>query len=221
MHFEVLSEDKSGGMGLEVILEKILGRNAAEHSWRLHPYKGAGHIPKGLRSVTDRHRRILLGRLPILLRGYGRSLQESAAVIVVVDLDKRDCLAFKQELVDILKTCDPCPRTLFRIAIEESEAWLLGDRAAVKAAFPRAKDSILENYVQDSICGTWEILADAVHPGGASRLKRLGYRETGEAKCKWAEQITPYMNVDRNQSVSFQVFRDGVRKLAGIKTGDW
>ena len=85
---------------------------------------------------------------------------------------------------------------------------------------PKAKDSILKRYVQDSICGTWEVLADAIHPGGALRLKTLGYREAGEAKCKWAEQITPNMNVDRNQSISFQMFRDGVRRLAGIKIGD-
>ena len=130
----MLVEDKSGGTALEVILEKILGRNSSEHSWRLHPYRGAGHIPKGLRGVTDVHRRIILDRLPSLLRGYGRSLPKSSAVIVVVDLDRRDCVTFKQELVDILETCDPIPRALFRIAIEESEAWLLGDRNAVKTA---------------------------------------------------------------------------------------
>ena len=218
MHFEVLIEDQSGRMALEVILEKILGANGVEHSWKLHPYRGAGHIPRDLRGVVDPRKRLLLDRLPSLLRGYGKSLQDSSSVIVVVDLDKRDCMAFKQELLDLLETCDPCPRTLFRIAIEESEAWLLGDREAVKTAYPRAKNSILDNYVQDSICGTWEILADAIHPGGASRLKQLGYRDTGEVKCEWAKQIAPHMNVDENQSVSFQVFRDGIRKLASIKT---
>jgi hypothetical protein len=155
--------------------------------------------------------------LPSLLRGYGRSLGDLSAVIVVVDLDNRDCVAFKQELLDALKACDPCPRALFRIAIEESEAWLLGDRDAVKVAYPKAKDTVLDSYLQDSICGTWEVLADAIHPGGALRLKRLGYREAGKAKCEWAGEIAPHMNVDRNQSGSFQVFRDGVRTLAGIE----
>ena len=217
MHFEVLIEDQSGRTALEVILEKILGANSAEHSWRIHPYKGVGHIPKGLRGVTDPRRRILLDRLPSLLRGYGKSLGDLSSVIVVVDLDKRDCMAFKQELLDVLKACDPCPRALFRIAIEESEAWLLGDRDAVKVAYPKAKDTVLDSYVQDSICGTWEVLADAIHPGGALRLEKLGYREAGKAKCEWAGEIAPHMNVDRNQSRSFQVFRDGVRTLAGIE----
>ena len=214
MHFEVLAEDQSGSIALECLLEKILGANGTAHTWIIHPYKGLGHIPKGLHSVTDPQKRLLLDRLPDLLRGYGRSLSSSDAVVVVVDADDRDCVAFKRELLDVLEACTPRPRTLFRIAIEESEAWLLGDRAAVKQAYPAAKDSVLNRYEQDSICGTWEVLADAVHTGGSGKLKESGYPATGIEKCDWAEAIVPYMNVDENRSPSFRVFRDGVRKLA-------
>ena len=220
MHFEVLVEDESGHIALEHFLEKILGPNGSVHSWKVHAYKGLGRIPKNLRGVKDPKKRILLDRLPRLLRGYERSLKslQPAAVVVVVDLDTntRDCRTFKQELLAVLNARRPRPRTLFRIAIEESEAWLLGDRAAVKAAYPGAKDSVLNGYVQDSICGTWEVLADAVRPGGAARLKASGYPETGMAKREWAEKIAPHVDVDRNRSRSFQVFRDGVRSLAGI-----
>ena len=139
----------------------------------------------------------------------------SSAVIVVVDLDDRDCMAFKQELLDVLRVCNPAPVTLFRIAIEESEAWLLGDRDAVAAAYPNARRAVLDRYVQDSICGTWEVLADAIHPGGAARLKQLGYPVTGAAKCDWAEKIAPHMVLERNRSESFRAFCDGVRRLAG------
>ena len=216
MHFEVLVEDQSGSIALDQILEKILGANNTDHSWKLIPYKGLGRIPKGLRGTSDPQQRILLDRLPQLLRGYGESLQDSSAVIVVVDLDRRDCMAFKQELLKKLAECNPRPRTLFRIAIEESEAWLLGDRNAVKAAYPRARDSVLNDYKQDSICGTWEVLSDAVNPKGSKRLKKVGYPEVGIAKCEWARNISPHMVVDQNQSKSFQVFRDGIRNLAGI-----
>lgn len=213
MHVEVLVEDKSGSVALDCLLEKILGANGSVHSWRTFAYKGLGHIPQNLRGVTDPKKRILLDQLPKLLRGYGRSLPQSDAVVVVVDLDGRDCRAFKQELLAVLNGCRPRPRTLFRIAIEESEAWLLGDRAAVKAAYPGAKDSVLDGYVPDSICGTWEVLADAVRPGGAARLKQSGYPETGTAKREWAEKIAPHVDVTRNRSKSFQVFRDGVKAL--------
>ena len=215
MHFEVLVEDRSSMLVLEAILPKILGPNGSNHSWRLHPYKGIGRIPPKLTAGGDPAIRILLNNLPRLLRGYGRSLPHmSSAVVVVVDLDNRDCMAFKQELLDVLKLCDPAPETLFRIAIEESEAWLLGDRGAVMAAYPNARRAVLDRYVQDSICGTWEVLADAVHPAGAARLKQLGYPAAGAAKCDWAEKIGPHMDVERNRSESFRAFRDGVRRLA-------
>ena len=215
MHLEVLVEDQSGGIALEILLEKILGANGAVHSWKMHPYKGIGRLPNNLSGVTNPSNRILLDRLPSILKGYGRSLPDSSAVMVVVDSDDKDCQKFKQELLDVLNACNPRPIALFRIAVEESEAWLLGDRAAVKTAYPNAKNSILDSYVQDSICGTWEVLADAVHPGGAQRLKRLGYPEVGIAKCEWAERIATHLDVNSNLSKSFQVFRDGVRNLAG------
>ena len=216
MHLEVLIEDQSGSIALEHILEKIMGANGNAHTWRMHFYKGIGRLPTNLRGVTNPSSRILLDQLPRILRGYGMSLSESSAVLVVVDSDDWDCVAFKQELLGVLNACNPRPKTLFRIAIEECEAWLLGDRAAIKSAYSNAEDSVLNNYVQDSVCGTWEVLADAVQPGGSSTLKKLGYPATGIAKCDWAGKIAPHLDVNKNQSKSFQVFRDGVRNLAGI-----
>ena len=211
MHFEVLVEDKSASIAIGYMLEKILGPNNTRHSWRLIPYKGLGRFPKGL-GKTSADKRILLDRLPKLLRGFGRRSDLSHfSVVVVVDADDRDCVAFKQELLNVLSQCDPQPRTLFRIAVEESEAWLLGDKDAVLAAYPKARQSVLDLYVQDSVCGTWEMLAEAV---STSRSKPLGWPESGIAKCQWAETIAPHMDVDRNASPSFRAFRDGIRALA-------
>ena len=141
----------------------------------------------------------------------------SNAVVVVIDLDRRNCIEFKQELLNILNACDPKPITLFRIAIEEGEAWLLRDRKAIKAAYPHMNNRVLDNYEQDSICGTWEKLADAVYPGGATKLRNLGWPHTGRAKCDWATHIAPHIDIDQNQSKSFQVFRDGIRRLANMR----
>ena len=182
----------------------------------MHVYQGIGRIPRQLNHVQDPRKRLLLDQLPRLLRGYGKSLVPDAVVLVVLDLDNRHCLTFKKELLDVLSACDPRPRTVFRIAIEEVEAWLLGDRNAVKTAYPDARNSVLNRYSQDRICGTWEVLADAVYRGGSARLRRAGYPETGQAKCEWAGQIAPHLNVEGNLSTSFRVFRDAVRSLAGI-----
>ena len=216
MHFEILIEDKSGKIILETITGKILGE---DHACRIIPYKGVGHIPEDLSGKADLRGRLLLNKLPGLLRGYGKSLREfPSAVIVVVDLDNKDCLDFKQKLMDILNTCDPKPTTLFRIAIKEIEAWLLGDPDAIKMAYPRVREQILKGYVQDSVCGTWETLADAIYPGGSQSLKKKGYPHIGRLKSEWAGNIAPYLDPERNRSKSFQVFRDGLRNLAGIET---
>ena len=217
MHFEVLTEDKSGSYIVETVLNQLLGSDTGLYSWRVHSYRGLGRIPKNLSAVTDPSRRILLDQLPRLLRGYGRSLDNNRnAVVVVVDVDNRDCIAFKNELTEVVKACDPAPVTLFRIAIEETEAWLLGDRQAVLDAYPRAKPGILDAYPQDGIVGTWEVLANALYSGGAKRLHKLGYPEIGIAKCEWAQRIASHMKIERNRSHSFQVFLDGIRQLAGL-----
>jgi len=215
MHFEFLVEDESGKIALESLVEKILGPNGSEHSYRFHSYKGLGHIPKNMTATGRIRSQMLLNNLPRLLRGYGKSLPSSgAAVVVVVDADTRDCVAFKKKLLALLKECSPAPTTLFRIAIEEMEAWLLGARAAILTVYPRAKTKVLDKYKQDSICGTWELLADAIHKGGAAALKNEGWPAPGRAKCDWAKKIAPHVDVDANRSPSFGVFRDGIRRLA-------
>ena len=69
-------------------------------------------------------------------------------------------------------------------------------------------------HVPRDLCGTWELLADAVHRGGATALKRAGWQAIGREKAAWAEHIAPYVDVERNASLSFQYFRKQVRVLA-------
>jgi hypothetical protein len=217
MHFEVLVEDASSAIAVQALLEKIVSPTGQNHTYRVHAYKGIGHIPKNLMAVADPQKRILLDRLPKILQGYGRSLMDvEAVVLVVVDLDDRDCIQFKNEMLGVVAGCEPKPNVLFRIAIEETEAWYLGDRAALKKAYPRARENVLNGYNQDSICGTWEKLADAIYPGGSSKLRALGYPIVGAVKCEWAEKISPHMTLSSNASKSFQVFRDGVKRVAKI-----
>jgi len=75
------------------------------------------------------------------------------------------------------------------------------------------KDTILRSYKNDSICGTWEVLANAVYPDGASALNKLGYQAIGQEKSKWAQGITPNLKLDDNGSPSFNRFKDKLRAL--------
>ena len=214
MHFEILVEDQSGKKALDILVPKILCTRDM-HTFTIRSYKGIGKIPKDLTSHGDPSKRILLDQLPKIIKGLGRSWRHyPATLIVVCDLDNRDFVSFMEELTHLLHSCTPRPETRFCIAVEEGEAWLLGDIEAVKAAYPRAKDSVLRSYRNDSICGTWEKLADAVYKGGHSELLKKGWQEIGSEKSRWALNISPYIHVENNLSPSFQFFRETLRELA-------
>ncbi len=212
MHIEFLIEDSSGEKLMGKLLPKLLGEQGSPHTWRLHPYKGIGRVPKGMTKASDPSKRMLLDNLPRLLSGYGRT-HGIDAVVVILDSDRRSCVDFLGELNSILDGCQPKPNAIFRIAIEEIEAWYFGDRVALLAAYPRAKQDILNRYKQDSICGTWEVLADAIYPGGSTAIKMVGWPLPGQVKHEWAEKIGPYLVPDRNTSPSFGKLRDGLRRL--------
>lgn len=217
MHIEILVEDSSGEALLKILLPQILGTQGDPHSWRLHSYKGIGRIPKGLMTRADPAKRILLDQLPRVLRGYGKT-PGIDAVVIVLDTDKRNCVAFLDELKAVTDACEPTLDILFRLAIEEIEAWYLGDKAALLEAYPKAKSEVLGRYIQDSACGTWELLADAVHAGGSTAIKKAGWPLPGQLKHEWAKKIGPFMDPDRNISPSFGKFRDGLRRLVATDT---
>jgi hypothetical protein len=215
MHYEFLTEDISGKTALEIIVPKIL--NSDLHTFEIHSYKGIGRIPKNLGGKPDASKRILLDQLPRILRGYGKTFASygknyQVAVIVVCDLDNKCLKTFKSELQQLLDSCNPKPTTEFCIAVEEGEAWFLGDINAIKSAYPHAKDTILAAYKNDSICGTWEILAEAVSPHGVAGLSSRGWHAIGAEKSEWARNISPLMNIETNLSPSFIYFKDTVKK---------
>lgn len=213
MHIEFLVEDSSGEILLRTLLPQLLGPQTDPHTWRIHAYKGIGRVPKGMTGAGDPMNRLLLDRLPKLLSGYSKS-PGIDAVVVVLDVDKLDYQTVMQELHYVASQTAPLLNAIFRLAVEEIEAWYLGDRAALLKAYPRAKMKVLAGYTQDAACGTWELLADAVHPGGLKAIKKAGWPLPGQIKHEWAEKIGRLMTLDENASPSFREFRDGMRQLA-------
>lgn len=212
MHFEILVEDQSGKKALEILVPKIIDN---DHTFKIYAYKGIGRIPRNLSGNIDASKRILLDRLPNLLKGYGKTFSDyPAAVILICDLDHKCLVEFKKELNLILNSCNPKPETRFCIAIEEFEAWYLGDISALKKAYPKTKDAVLDSYQNDSICGSWEKLADAIYPGGSHALNKKGWQAIGSEKSIWAQKIAPHMSIDTNNSPSFCYFRDKARELS-------
>ena len=144
-----------------------------------------------------------------ILPNVGRLPSSWSAILttVVLWISARSCIRSWD-------SCQPKPLAIFCFAVEEMEAWLLGDHIALKAAYPNANERALVAYVQDSICGTWERLADAIYPGGSGALDHLGYQQIGRKKSEWAKRIGFRMDAERNQSPSFRYFRDRLRALA-------
>lgn len=208
MHFEFLIEDMSGKKFLDILLPKIIHQ---PNTYKVISYKGIGRIPKNLNSAGNAQARILLTQLPNLIKGYGKTYEGygpdyKACVFIICDLDNKDITEFRAELDEILHNSNPKPKTYFCIAIEEGEAWFLGDLPAIVAAYPSAKKNVLNSYVNDSICGTWEVLADAIYVGGAPALSAKGWQNVGKEKYQWAENITPHMSICPNSSPSFKYF---------------
>jgi hypothetical protein len=213
MHYEILVEDGSGARVLEAVVPKII---SPEHSFKVHSYKGLGHLPKGLKVDSDPKKRLLLQQLPRLVQGLGTTFfgwgpTFRAVLVVICDLDSRCKIDFKAELREVVNSCMPRPETLLCFAVEEIEAWLLGDKSAILEAYPEAVEAVLDSYEYDSICGTWELLADAIYPGGRKSLKQGPYQIAGSAKAEWATRIAPRIVVDRNISPSFIYLRDMLR----------
>ena len=100
-------------------------------------------------------------------------------------------------------------QVLNRIAIEELEAWFFGDVHALNQAYPKVPKTlgVRSRYKDpDSIKGgTWESLE--------RELKKSGYFIGGLRKIEAAKTISAFMEPERNNSKSFQVFRDGLREM--------
>lgn len=64
------------------------------------------------------------------------------------------------------------------------------------------------SYKQDSICGTWECLADMLTKGGIANFRKKNPTafDVGRCKSEWAEKIGRQMNLRENTSPSFQKF---------------
>jgi hypothetical protein len=211
MHLEFCIEDQSGALFLEAMLPKLITN--PDVTWRVHSYKGVGRMPRKQPNVSTIKARMLLDNLSKIISGMAKT-PGIDALIVIMDADNRNCVELKNELVALWKGIAPKFNAIFRIAVEEMEAWYLGDQAAIRASYPGTKEGALTGYTQDSVCGTWERLADAIEHGGAAALRMAGWPAPGVAKCRWAETITPHMNPHANASPSFVAFRNKVLELA-------
>ncbi|HEY1935092.1 MAG TPA: DUF4276 family protein [Acetobacteraceae bacterium] len=199
-HLEILVEEASMEAFLRSLLPKIVGSVNSNFQ-------------------VFRGKQALLRELPRRMRGLRQMLQPGWLILVVVDCDRDDCRQLKSSLEAASRGAGLTTRSskgagrfsvLNRIAIEELEAWYLGDWPAVKTAYPRVPSSVPDRAgyrIPDAVAGgTWEAFERI--------LVAAGYFPGGLPKIEVAQCIAPHMDPARNTSRSFQVFRDALLEAA-------
>lgn len=219
MYIQFLVEDASTGKLISRLMDKVKNiKNDDSFCYNIKSFKGIGTVGKCGKSIIERKTGKLLNDLPNYLKGFNKSLSSygnQAAIVVILDNDKRDTDDFRRELEKIVTNNKITMDHIFGIAVKEMEAWLLGDRNAIANAYPDAKLQLLSKYEQDGICDTWEILADIVYPKGSSALMKKAdgsYYLIGLQKSEWADKIGYYMDFKKNNSPSFQYFVEEINK---------
>ncbi len=200
MQLEFLVEEPSAEQALLYIVPKI-----TDAAFRVHPFNGKND---------------LLSKLRQRLKAYNQRMKngEDIRIIILVDRDDDNCHDLKVILEEATKweglvtKSSPAPSGVFhvltRIAVEELEAWFLGDEQAIRTAYTRVPIFAQQREFRDPDAvrgGTWEALERL--------LQKAGYHQGGLAKIKAAREIATHMEPSRNRSRSFQIFCEGLQSL--------
>lgn len=137
-------------------------------------------------------------RMARRMRGW---LGANCFFVVLRDQDSGDCQSVKQRLVERCRE-GMRPDALVRIACHELEAWFIGDWTAVGEAFDRPR---LQNLSRKALYRNPDRIAS---PVGELRKQIVTYQ-----KRDGARRIGRCLNPDRNQSRSFHLFVEGIRRL--------
>lgn len=172
---------------MKAFLEVFLPRIIDTHNvaYRLIAHEGKSDLKKSI---------------PRKIRNWNNP---SARFIILHDQDSANCKVLKDQLSALC--IGASHEYLIRIACKELEAWFLGDLAAVELAFQRKSNSLSKLQVKSKY-------RDPDKIGSPSKeLKKLlgSYRKVSSAR-----EIAGLIDVDRCVSKSFQVFVDGVIRLA-------
>lgn len=194
------------GRADQLFLQSWLRRARPGLDVQVITHSGKGSLPEDPRAPAPPGRKGLLDLLPAKLRAFGQEyVSDQVGVLVLVDADDEDCHALKARLVQLLQSCEPAPRVLFRVACEESEAFYLGDLPAIERVYgplgARGR-AAYEAYVQDSVCGTWEVFREVIGAGG-------------ENKSAWASAMGNALSTDleANRSPSFRQLGRAIDRL--------
>ena len=181
------------GPSERVLFETWMPRLLRNSSVRVHQHQGKGSLPDNLSKPPDPKHRGLLDQLPAKLAAFESSRKKNELVLVFLDADDEDPDELMQKIVRVAERVSPNVRVLVSAAVEETEAFYLGDLRALKRAYPNADMELARKYEPDSICNTWEYFGQVVGDDGGN-------------KVAWAEEMGAYLatRVADSRSPSFK-----------------
>jgi len=198
-HFEIFLEEPSA----EAFVAEVWGKMApAGATYQTHAFQG---------------KQELLAQLPMQLKAYAKWIPDHFRIVILVDEDRQDCTGIKTLLekmcrdagLGTLTAPGSGARVANRIAVEELEAWMLGDPVALRMAFPKLPPTFEKSKAYrdpDAVKGgTWEALERL--------LQKAGYYQGGLAKVDCARKVAAHIEPERNLSKSFKVFQSGIHRL--------
>jgi len=204
MQVDFLVEELSAKVALDLLLPRLLPA-------------GCTHHVRAFEGWQD-----LLGALPAVLKGYHRRIvregEASLRVVVLLDGDgvcvrRKNDLEAKAAAAGLRTKSTAVPGQVFhvlnRVAVQELEAWWLGDRAAIMAAYNGVKPHHFKGLDRnpDGPLKPNDVLWEV--------LKQGRHFLTGKRKTKWAETIAPHLDLSpgHNTSASFRCFCAGLGAL--------
>lgn len=185
---EILVEELSMKCFLEGILPRIANQNVAlNENCFIRKHEGKQDLQK---------------QLPGKIRAFSR-FSTSIKVIVIQDQDTSDCFNLKSHLSELILNNGNIPH-LIRIACRELEAWYLGDMNSLEKVYPNFK---AKKYIKKS---------KFRNPDNCNAFDEIRKIIPEFQKVKAAEEISSIINIETNNSPSFQNFITGFKRLADV-----
>lgn len=210
-YFHVLVEGKSDEPVVQEILQRRFHLVMNDH-FRVHSHRGKGRLPANPNQKPEPQLQGLLDLLPAKLRAWA-SLPTDDVVVVLVDADHDNGVELKAQLLSMYEQLEKKPQqVLFRIAVEETESWLIADLKALRTAYPKAKLQKLATFAPDAIVSAWERLAES--------LGRKPQDCNGADKLEWAKNIMPHVDLDVPKSPSLHTFVKGIARFFPVANSE-
>ena len=161
-------------------------------------------LPENITFQTDPHKgkRDLELSIPRKLRGWNEP--GDIRFVILHDQDNKDCIELKRQLFEICQKNTDRP-FLIRISCQELESWYFGDLNALAQAYQKP------NLLQLSRQRKYRVPDAIPMPKEVLRKKLPEHQQISGAK-----NVAPFMVIERNSSVSFQQFVQGVRRIASL-----